>query len=187
MAVQFMKGQYKIQKYAVNEYFYLFDMIFDYTIDYYELPEYTDEERKKVKNSIESVWQKNYAKEIFANDQIAKRFVKELEKYFANNGSDSFAYTCRCAAEHGAFVYTRENIINEWSKKTSNTTNMRKYYKDENTKIIRIFNPLLDQWANDMALLFEQHLIENREQNQKEELEELERLAKKHGKSFKQC
>lgn len=179
MAIQFMKGQFKVQKYAVNEYLNLFDMIFGYTIDHYELPEYTQEEKQKVSRSIEREWHKNYAKEIFSNEQVAKRFVKELEENFANNGSDSFAYTCRTAAESGVFFYTEETKLNELSKKSS------KLYKDMNANMIRIFNPLLDKWANEMALLFEKHLVDIRAVEQKDELALLESLAKKHGKTLK--
>ena len=176
MAIEFMKGQYKIQKYAIEEYLYsyFFDLIYQYTIDQYELPKHTCDEGVEAYRSLYRSWKRNYNKDIFANEKVAKRFLKELESHFAYNGLDSFAYTCRYAAENTCFYYV-----------AAAATPGQKLSKDtisQNATMVRIFNPLLSKWSNDMALLLEDIIDANRKIKEEAELMMLEQLTAKHGR-----
>lgn len=174
MTVQFMKGQYKIQKYAIGDYLFpdFFDMVYQYTIDQYELPKHTHDEGVEAYRSLCQAWERNYTKDIFANEKVAKRFLKKLESHFAYSSPDSFSYTCRYATENTRFYYVAPKTGDKLSKETLS----------QNASMVRIFNPLLNDWSNDMALLLEDIIEANREVQNEAELLMLDNLAAKHGR-----
>lgn len=159
--------KYKIQKDAVGEYLQhdLFDMLFNYTVDNYQLPKMNEEELSECRYLLEGK-APDMQKAIFSNDKVAKRFIEELGKNFAYNGSDSFTYTCRFAAENTLFYYSPKD-------------------KKHSRKMERIFNPVLDNLANDVALGIEDNLTLIRESKKNEEIALMERIAKKHSRKLK--
>lgn len=171
MPIQFMKGQYPIQKEALKYYLEhdLMNLVFEYTKEHYILPKMTQEEEYQIKR----LWEANlisFGKEIFKNEKVAQKLMKYLENEVAFNDRDTFSYTCRCASENGSFHYV------------SKTTNI--YEKNQNKELIKVFSPLLDTWGNDCALKIEELLKEVQVSKQQEEMKQLETLAKKFGKKL---
>lgn len=164
----FMNGKFPVQKYAIIEYLEddFDNMVKFYAHHHYELPATTREERYEIEQRIKK---SSYTKDIFATAKNTKLFLKELEDNFANNGSDSFSYTCRCAGENGVFHYY---------EKAQST-----YEKNQNKDVERIFSGLLDKWAehyaNSFVNLYDDVHTQHTEEHNKQELAELERLAKK--------
>jgi len=171
-----MKGAFKITKDSITE--YLFDdfrqMAQNKAFEVYELPEKQYSKAYYEINRMVMESEPNFVKDLIKNSSVFNKFLKILEKNFANNGQDSFAYTCRCSGETGVFAY-HVNPKDKWEKV-------------QNKEMNNAFGNLLDQWAEHYADWFvtchESWSLEQQSIEKNKELEELNRLAKKHGKKL---
>lgn len=172
--IKFMKGSYPIQKYAIEDYltYDLRNFIFQYAKEHYVFPKMSEEQERAVVRLFEAdAPSLKFSREIFKNEKVAKRFIRYLESNVSNNGSDTFSYTCRTATENGIFFYAPNASKNSYDER-------------QNKDLVRIFSPLLNEWANDCALKVEDLFEQVSLTKENEELTQLKALAKKYGKKL---
>jgi len=160
-------GKHTVRPSEVKQYLHhdLFELVYNYTIEQYELPQHTKDQSAQAYQQLAQGWKRNFVKDLFANEKVAKRFIKELGDFFVDEGANSLAATCKNATDQ-AFYYVRAK------------GRLSKADQQHNAKMVRIFTPLLDQWSNDMALQLEDII----RKNTLSDLARLEKLAGQHGR-----
>lgn len=159
-------GKHTVRPSEVKQYLHhdLFELVYNHTVEQYELPRHTKEQGAQAHQQLARVWKHDFVKDLFANEQVAKRFIKQLQDFFVDEGANSLIATYKNASDE-AFYYVSKGRLS-------------KADQQHNAKMVRIFNPLLDQWSNDMALQLEDIICKNTASD----LARLEKLAAQHNR-----
>lgn len=159
-------GKHTVRPSEVKQYLHhdLFELVYNHTVEQYELPQHTQEQRAQAYQQLAQGWKHDFVKDLFANEQVAKRFIKELKDFFVDEGAHSLIATYKNASDQ-AFYYVSKGRLS-------------KADQQHNAKMVRMFTPLLDQWSNDMALQLEDII----RKNTASDCARLEKLATQHGR-----
>jgi hypothetical protein len=138
--------------------------VFSLAVEQYELPRMTKPERWAVQQSFADSGPR-FGPILTADEATFKRFKRVLLSEFGGRGDEGVLDAIMQAGDCNFFAHSKTAVKN-------------------NAQVAKALGPNLGKWVESAALFIADELAAIREATRAREIQELERLAKKHGRKL---